>query len=128
MGDTPKRTEEEKRAAAKRKGFGSNPDKINRNGRPKGSRNKSKIIKAQLAADSYSVMAIECLKHIMNNDTKALGVKSITVGQMIKASSVILDKAISNEKDKLTESKAKAASGKVQSPVVPKVFTTASSS
>ena len=68
MSDTPDRTDEEKAEAQKRKGFGSNPENINRGGRPKGSRNKSKLIKAQLAFDDYAELAAERLKQIMMNN------------------------------------------------------------
>lgn len=43
------------------RGFALNPEAINKSGRPKGSRNKSTIAKAQYALDSASEMAVELL-------------------------------------------------------------------
>jgi len=110
----------------KNKGFGSNPQNINRGGRPRGSRNKSKLIKAQLAFDDYSELAAERLKQIMMNDTEALGVKEVPVSMQVQAAKVILDKAIANEKEK--EDKSSKATDKTNdgSPSVPRVYSTAS--
>jgi hypothetical protein len=123
MSDTPVE-ETSQEDPQKRKGFGSNPENINRKGRPKGSRNKSKLIQAQLAFDDYSTLAVERLKQIMMNDTAALGVKEVPVSMQVQAAKVIIDKAIANEKEK--DAKAKANTPTRETPQVPKVFSTAS--
>lgn len=111
---------DKKTTAQKRKGFGSNPENINREGRPKGSRNKSKLIKAQLAFDSYSELAVDRLKQIMMNDAKGLGVKEVPISMQVQAAKVILDKAIANEKEKQGQAKNSQHSlgEKTQNPVV----------
>lgn len=107
----------------KRKGFGSHPEHINRSGRPQGSRNKSKLLKAQLAFDDYSELAVERLKQIMMNDTEALGVKEVPVSMQVQAAKVIIDKAIANEKDKEA---GKTKNTPVTSEAIgPKVYSTA---
>lgn len=54
------------------KGFALNPEAINRGGRPKGSRNKSTIAKAQYALDSASEIAVELLvEQVMDTELKA---------------------------------------------------------
>jgi hypothetical protein len=113
----------DKEAAQKRKGFASHPENINLGGRPKGSRNKSKLVKAQLAFDDYSELAAERLKMIMMNDTEALGVKEVPISMQVQAAKVILDKAIANEKEK--GSKAKASNSE-DAPSKPQVYSTAS--
>ena len=126
MSDTTDRSEEEKSEAQKRKGFGSNPENINRRGRPKGSRNKSKLIRAQLAFDDYSELAVERLKQIMMNDTDALGVKEVPVSMQVQAAKVILDKAIANEKEKDANKSKGKTPDEEDTPQVPQVFSTAS--
>jgi hypothetical protein len=77
-------------------------------GRPKGARNKSKLIKAQLAFDDAAELAAETLVSIMKNDTEALNLnKSEDVPMTIRlqACKLIIDKAIANEKDKVGEGK-----------------------
>ena len=109
----------------KRKGFGSNPENINRSGRPKGSRNKSNLIKAQLAFDDYASLAAERLKQIMMNDTESLGVTHVPVSMQVQAAKVILDKAIANEREKEAKSKGKTKGTESISDKYPKVFSTA---
>lgn len=104
--------------AQKRKGFGSNPENINRGGRPKGSRNKSKLIKAQLAFDDYAELAAERLKLIMMGDSEALGVKEVPITMQVQAAKVILDKAIANEKEKEAKAGKTPEQGKPTGPVV----------
>jgi len=114
MSDTPERTDEEKEAAQKKKGFASNPANINRNGRPKGSRNKSKLIQAQLNIDSYAEEAVEVLYAIMKGDKDKLGVsQDVPISMRIAAGKEILGKAIANEKEKGAKKPAgaKAAEG-----------------
>ena len=88
----------------KLRGFAAHPEHINRAGRPKGSRNKSTLIKAQLQLDSSTEKAAEFLTAVMENDTKTLGLKeddNIPMKDRIAAAKEILNKAIANEKDKL---------------------------
>lgn len=47
------------------RGFALNPEKINRGGRPKGSRNKSSIQKAQYDLDSLAEAAVAVLGEMM---------------------------------------------------------------
>lgn len=84
-----------------RKGFASNPENINRAGRPKGSRNRSTLIKAQIKMDSATEYAAELLEAIMSNDKEFLGIKDdVPVGMRIAAAKEVLNKSIANEKDK----------------------------
>lgn len=71
-------------------------------GRPAGSRNKSKLIRAQLAFDDASELAAETLVSIMKNDTDKLNCSDdVPMTIRLQACKLILDKAIANEKDKL---------------------------
>lgn len=84
-----------------RKGFASNPENINRAGRPKGSRNRSTLIKAQIKMDSATEYAAELLEAVMSNDKEFLGIKDdVPVGMRIAAAKEVLNKSIANEKDK----------------------------
>lgn len=86
------------------RGFKSHPENINKGGRPKGSRNKSSLMKAQLQLDSDSETAAEVLRAIMANDKDTLGLKDdIPVTLRMGAAKEILNKAIANEKDKVGE-------------------------
>jgi hypothetical protein len=127
MSDNPDASPDETKQEnpQKRKGFGTNPENINRNGRPLGSRNKSKLVKAQLAFDDYSALAVERLKQIMMNDTKALGVKEVPVSMQVQAAKVIIDKAIANEKDKEVKAKATLPSTSESDTQLPVVYSTA---
>lgn len=85
------------------KGFASNPENINRGGRPKGSRNKSTLIKAQLRLDDMSLQATEIIQAIMNNDKETLGLKEtedVPVTLRLAAAKEALNKAVANEKEK----------------------------
>lgn len=119
--------EDEARAARKRKGFGSNPENINRGGRPKGSRNKSKLIVAQLGIDDLAVVAVERLGMLMMGDSAGLGIKDeIPPKLQFDAMKELLGKAIAGEKDKLgVESKKASGKTKDETAATPKVFTTA---
>lgn len=73
-------------------------------GRPAGSRNKSKLIKAQLKFDDASELAAETLKALMKNDKEFLNISDdVPATIRLQACKVILDKAIANEKDKDTQ-------------------------
>lgn len=83
------------------RGFASNPHLINRGGRPKGSRNKSTLVRAQLQMDSDTEFAAELLGAIMRNDKEFLGIKDdVPIPVRITAAKEVLNKSIANEKDK----------------------------
>jgi len=84
-----------------KQGFASNPNNINRGGRPKGSRNKSSLVKSQLRIDSITTEAVDLLHALMVNDKEALGITSDVPLSIRKDSAKeIINKAIANEKDK----------------------------
>jgi hypothetical protein len=94
------------------RGFAANPQFINKGGRPKGSRNKSTLVRAQLQLDSSTEKAAEFLEAVMENNVVKLGMKKDEVIPMsirLQAADKILNKAIANEKDKpdVVESKKK---------------------
>lgn len=90
-----------KKGGKKAKGFAANPHLINKGGRPKGSRNKKSIIKAQLQLDDMSVMATEVLQALMMNDKDILGITDdVPLSLRLNAAKEALNKAIANEKDK----------------------------
>ena len=112
--------------AQKKKGFGSHPENINRNGRPKGSRNKSKLIAAQLSIDNYAEEAVEVLYAIMKGDKEALGVKQdVPITMRVQASKELLAKAIANEKEKEAKKSTKTKEVPAED-TGPKVFSSAS--
>lgn len=83
------------------RGFASHPHLINKGGRPKGSRNKSTLVKAQLQMDSDTEFAAELLGAIMRNDKEFLGIKDdVPIPVRITAAKEVLNKSIANEKDK----------------------------
>lgn len=83
------------------KGFALNPHLINFKGRPKGSRNKSTLIKAQLRMDSDTEFAAELLGAIMRNDKGFLEISDdVPITMRIAAAKEVLNKSIANEKDK----------------------------
>ena len=93
--------EPEKKKA--KRGFAAHPENINLGGRPKGSRNKSTLIRAQLQLDGTTEQAAEFLAAVMENNTTKLGLKDDDVVPMalrLAAADKILNKAIANEKDK----------------------------
>ena len=95
-------SEEENKDKPKR-GFAAHPENINRGGRPKGSRNKSTLVKAQLELDDMSLMATELLKALMQNDKDTLGLnesEDVPLKLRMDAAKEALNKAIANEKDK----------------------------
>lgn len=117
-------TEEIKDTTKGKQGFASNPHLINRGGRPKGSRNKSTLIKAQLKFDTASEEAAATLEAMMRNDKEYLGIKEdVPLSLRQSACKEILAKAIANEKDKDStsndkeEDKAEAQSVPLFSPV-----------
>lgn len=72
-------------------------------GRPKGARNKSKLLKAQLLFDDVSEEAAVTLQAIMKNDLQALNLvkqEDIPMSLRLQACKIIIDKAIANEKEK----------------------------
>lgn len=106
-----------KKGGKKAKGFAANPQLINRGGRPKGSRNKKSIVKAQLQLDDMAVMATEVLQALMMNDKAALGIQEdVPVSIRLNAAKEALNKAIANEKDKEAAVNKESAE---KGPVVP---------
>jgi hypothetical protein len=83
------------------KGFAINPKGINTGGRPKGSRNKASLLKAQISMDDNSEYAAELWNALMRNDKSFLGIEE-DVPLTLRQSSAekIMNKAIANEKDK----------------------------
>lgn len=70
-------------------------------GRPKGARNKSKLIKAQLAFDDAASLAAETLIALMENDKDKLNITDdVPATIRLQACKVVIDKAIANEKEK----------------------------
>lgn len=75
-------------------------------GRPKGARNKSKLLLAQLKFDDVAEMAADTLVAIMQNDLPNLNLKDqedVPMSLRLQACKVIIDKAIANEKDKVDD-------------------------
>lgn len=101
-------TDEKNDKVKSKRGFAANPENINRGGRPRGSRNKSSLLKAQLNLDDLSVASAELLAAIVHNDKETLGVKDdVPLKMRMDAANSVLNKAIANEKDKVAaESKA----------------------
>lgn len=85
-------------------GFALNPEGINRGGRPKGSRNKSSMMKAQYQLDEAAELAVATLTALMMNDKETLGITTdVPPTVRIAASKEILNKVIANEKEKESE-------------------------
>ena len=83
------------------KGFALNPEGINQTGRPKGSRNKSTLLRAQLKMDSSTEYAAELLEALMTNNKEFLGVTDDVPLTIRRQSALdIMNKSIANEKDK----------------------------
>ena len=83
------------------KGFALNPLGRNVTGRPKGSRNKATLLKAQLKMDSATEQAAEFYEAMMNNDTEALGISDdVPLTLRLAAAKEIMNKAIANESNK----------------------------
>lgn len=92
---------EETKTGNAKKGFASNPENINRGGRPKGSRNKSTLLRAQLQMDSDTEYAADLLGALMRNDKEFLGTSmDVPLSLRQKAALDIMNKSIANEKDK----------------------------
>ena len=88
-----------------KKGFAlkKNKKNINREGRPSGSRNRSKIIAAQLKIDDTALASVDFLKALMSGDKELLGLtdgKEIPLSLRLKAAESLLNKGIANEKTK----------------------------
>ncbi len=115
---------EETKPAKSGRGFASNPQNINRSGRPKGSRNRSKMIAAQLKLDDHAEDMVDILILIAKGDSEALGVKGeIPVTMRRAAAKDVIDKAIANEKEK--DAKAKGSKSEEEVPSAPRVMSTA---
>lgn len=83
------------------KGFASNPQGINRAGRPKGSRNKSTLLKAQLLMDSSTEYAAEFYDALMRNDTDFLGITTdVPLSIRLASAKEVMNKTIANESSK----------------------------
>lgn len=88
-----------------KQGFASNPQNINKKGRPEGSRNKTTLMKAQLAIDDAAEAAIETLIALMSNDKALLGIDGdVPLTLRMNASKLLFDKSIANEKEKEKDS------------------------
>lgn len=78
-----------------------NRDKINKKGRPKTDRNRTKLQEAQLEIDDFATIAVDMLSKVAQNKYKELGFdKPVPVTAMVKAANILLDKAVSQEKEK----------------------------
>lgn len=99
-------------------------------GRPKGARNKSSLIKAQLTFDDAANLAAETLVALMKNDKDALNISDdVPATIRLQACKVVIDKAIANEKDKLSDNDDNSDSGEEDNtPKRPRVFTSAAKS
>lgn len=98
----------------------------NLGGRPKGARNKSTLMKAQLLIDDNSLDYVKNLVALAHNDKDHFDMKSdIPATIVLTANKILLDKAIANEKEKEPAKKAPKADeqGKVKTP---KVYASAS--
>lgn len=83
------------------KGFAANPENINRGGRPKGSRNKSTLLRAQIQMDTDTEYAAEMLGAVMRNDKDFLGITvDVPTTLRIAAAKEVLNKSIANESTK----------------------------
>ena len=104
---------EEKPNNNHKKGFGSNPQNINRAGRPKGSRNKASMKQARDFVDANALECAQYLTAIMRNDKEFLDIKSDVDIKTRKAAALdLFNKSIANEKDnkELEEDERRAAS------------------
>lgn len=73
-------------------------------GRPLKARNKSKLLKAQMAFDDSADLAAEVLIAMMTNDTEKLNIpdnESVPMTIRLQACKIVIDKAVANEKDKV---------------------------
>lgn len=105
-----------------KKGFALNPDGINKGGRPRGSRNKSSMMKAQYQLDEAAEIAVSILLALTTNDKATLGITTdVPPTVRLAASKEILNKVIANEKEKEVEqptSKGKVEEEEDDSPLV----------
>lgn len=86
------------------KGFALNPKGINLGGRPKGSRNKSSMLKAQIQLDEAAEVAVSVLIALATNDKESLDIKAdVPATTRLAAAKEILNKVIANEKEKPLE-------------------------
>ncbi len=91
----------EKKTGNANKGFAANPQNINRGGRPKGSRNKSTLLRAQIQMDSDTEFAAELYGALMRNDKDFLGIKDdVPISMRLAAAKEVMNKTIANEKEK----------------------------
>ena len=87
-------------------------------GRPKNARNKSSIIKAQLAFDNAAELAANTLIALMKNDKAFLGIDTdVPATIILQACKTVIDKVLANEREKeavnLTKEDAKQPSNNV---------------
>lgn len=84
-----------------KQGFASNPQNINKKGRPKGSRNQSSLAKAQLMIDDIAGAATSTLIAMLQNDKATLQIDSdVPLSIRRDVAKLLLDKSIANEKEK----------------------------
>ena len=70
-------------------------------GRPKGVRNKSTLVKAQLAFDDAAELAAQTLIALMKNDKQFLGITDdVPATIILQACKTVIDKSIANEREK----------------------------
>lgn len=95
-------------------------------GRPKGSRNKAKLIVAQMNIDNAAGLAVDTLIALMKNDTKFLKIKDdVSPTLRFNVCKLVLDKAIANEKDKESPVESDSTVTGLVLPSTPKVFSVA---
>ena len=71
-------------------------------GRPKGARNKSSLMRAQLLIDDFSEEGVKRLIALAKNDKDYLGIADDVPCTIILGSiKVLMDKSVANEKDKI---------------------------
>jgi hypothetical protein len=95
-------------------------------GRPKNSRNRSKVISAQLSFDDAAPLASKTLIDIMQNNVDQLNLKDdkdVPMSLRLQAAKIVIDKAIANEKEKIGEVKEDTTAEKTDS--APKVVSKA---
>ena len=98
-------------------------------GRPLGARNKSKLRKAQFIFDDNADLAAEVLIAMMTNDTATLNIdekESVPMSIRLQACKIALDKAVANEKDKVSDNDEESSESTVEAYKGPRIVTKAS--
>lgn len=83
-----------------KKGFASNPEGINRGGRPKGAKKTPSSGRRDTKLENYSAMAVETLKNLMTNNKKKLGIsEDVSPTVRLNASKEIIARSKELEKE-----------------------------